>query len=90
MDKLRAAATGVAERAARSRPLMSWGALTGHLGTSNDNDQDGQGLAEYALILALIAILAIVSLAFLGGSIVGQFEEIINEGFRYVQEVLGG
>ena len=32
-------------------------------------DEEGQGLAEYALILALIAILAIVALLFLGGSI---------------------
>jgi pilus assembly protein Flp/PilA len=30
---------------------------------------DGQGLAEYALILALIAIVAIVALLFLGGQI---------------------
>ena len=30
---------------------------------------DGQGLAEYALILALIAIVAIVALIFLGGQI---------------------
>lgn len=30
------------------------------------NDEDGQGLAEYALILALIAVVAIVSLLFLG------------------------
>ena len=30
---------------------------------------DGQGLAEYALILALIAIVAIVALVFLGGEI---------------------
>jgi len=29
--------------------------------------QSGQGLAEYALILALIAIVAIVALIFLGG-----------------------
>ncbi len=29
----------------------------------------GQGLAEYALILALIAIVAIVALIFLGGSV---------------------
>ena len=29
-------------------------------------DADGQGLAEYALILALIAIVAIVALIFLG------------------------
>jgi pilus assembly protein Flp/PilA len=30
---------------------------------------DGQGLAEYALILALIAIVAIVALLFLGSQI---------------------
>jgi Flp pilus assembly pilin Flp len=29
----------------------------------------GQGLAEYALILALIAVVAIVSLLFLGGQV---------------------
>jgi len=31
--------------------------------------RDGQGLAEYALILALIAIVAIIALIFLGGQI---------------------
>ena len=31
--------------------------------------EDGQGLAEYALILALIAIVAIVALIFLGGQV---------------------
>ena len=31
-----------------------------------DRDEEGQGLAEYALILALIAIVAIVALIFLG------------------------
>jgi pilus assembly protein Flp/PilA len=31
--------------------------------------EDGQGLAEYALILALIAIIAIVALIFLGTQI---------------------
>jgi pilus assembly protein Flp/PilA len=34
-----------------------------------ENDEDGQGLAEYALILALIAIVAIAALLFLGGQI---------------------
>jgi pilus assembly protein Flp/PilA len=34
-----------------------------------DSDEDGQGLAEYALILALIAIVAIVALLFLGQQI---------------------
>ena len=32
-------------------------------------EDDGQGLAEYALILALIAIIAIAALIFLGGEI---------------------
>lgn len=32
-------------------------------------DERGQGLAEYALILALIAIVAIVALIFLGNQI---------------------
>ena len=31
-------------------------------------DEEGQGLAEYALILALIAIIAIAALLFLGTS----------------------
>jgi pilus assembly protein Flp/PilA len=31
--------------------------------------EDGQGLAEYALILALIAIIAIVALIFLGNQV---------------------
>ena len=33
------------------------------------NRATGQGLAEYALILALIAIVAIISLLFIGGQI---------------------
>ena len=37
-------------------------------------DEEGQGLAEYALILALIAIIAIVALIFLGG----QVSEILS------------
>jgi pilus assembly protein Flp/PilA len=35
------------------------------------SDESGQGLAEYALILALIAIVAIIALLFLGGQISG-------------------
>lgn len=37
--------------------------------------EDGQGLAEYALILALIAIVAIVALIFLGS----QIQTILSE-----------
>ena len=32
-------------------------------------DAEGQGLAEYALILALIAIVAIIALIFLGSQV---------------------
>ena len=34
-----------------------------------DGDDEGQGLAEYALILALIAIVAIIALIFLGSQV---------------------
>ncbi len=36
---------------------------------SSSHKNEGQGLAEYALILALIAIVAIVALIFLGGQV---------------------
>jgi pilus assembly protein Flp/PilA len=38
-------------------------------------DEEGQGLAEYALILALIAIVAIIALIFLGT----QVSEILSD-----------
>ena len=41
-------------------------------------DQAGQGLAEYALILALIAIIAIVALIFLGGQVSGILSNVGN------------
>ncbi len=37
--------------------------------TSPREDSEGQGLAEYALILALIAIVAIIALIFLGSQV---------------------
>jgi pilus assembly protein Flp/PilA len=42
--------------------VMDW--LTAHL-----REEEGQGLAEYALILALIAVIAIAALVFLGTQI---------------------
>ena len=39
------------------------------MGGSGRDEAGGQGLAEYALILALIAIVAILALIFLGGQI---------------------
>ena len=39
-------------------------------------DEEGQGLAEYALILSLIAIIAIAALVFLGTQISTILSEI--------------
>ena len=39
------------------------------LASFRKDDEDGQGLAEYALILALIAIIAIIALIFLGNQV---------------------
>jgi len=41
-------------------------------------EQEGQGLAEYALILALIAIVAIVALLFLGSQISDKLSIVGN------------
>lgn len=40
------------------------------------SDKEGQGLAEYALILALIAIVAIIALIFLGSQVSGQLSMV--------------
>jgi len=40
------------------------------------DDEEGQGLAEYALILALIAIVAIVALLFLGNQISDRLSQV--------------
>ena len=42
------------------------------------HDEEGQGLAEYALILALIAIVSIVALLFLGSQISDKLSIIGN------------
>jgi len=42
------------------------------------SDEEGQGLAEYALILALIAIVAIVALIFLGTQLSSIVTDIGN------------
>jgi pilus assembly protein Flp/PilA len=41
-------------------------------------EEDGQGLTEYALILALIAIIAIAALTLLGGQVTSVLSTIAN------------
>jgi pilus assembly protein Flp/PilA len=45
---------------------------------ASDDPEAGQGLAEYALILALIAIVAIIALIFLGGQISDKISVVGN------------
>ena len=42
-------------------------------------DEEGQGLAEYALILALIAVVAIIALLFLGTQISSKLSVVGNQ-----------
>jgi Flp pilus assembly pilin Flp len=87
MDKLRAALGSVTDRVVRSRLTPS---LRAHPAPApGTRDERGQGLAEYALILGLIAIIAIVSLAFLGVSISEMFMDPISEDFGEVLSRLG-
>ncbi len=88
MDKLRAAVATVTERIARSRPVAVLRELLDPA-RPGDQGQRGQGLAEYALILAGIAIVAIGSLIFLGGTIADLFWAPINEDFAAVLSRLG-
>ena len=39
--------------------------------------EEGQGMAEYGLILALVAVVVIVALTALGGSISAKFDEVV-------------
>ena len=87
MDKLRAAVAKVTGEVARSRPMRSLRALLPRPPRSAD-EQRGQGLAEYALILGLIAIVAIISLIFLGTSVSGLFADLLTEGFEYVTDLI--
>lgn len=43
------------------------------------NDESGQGLVEYALIIALVAIVCVIALTNLQGGIDGVFESITDE-----------
>ena len=57
--------------------------IAGLVATVRRND-DGQGLAEYALILALIAIVAIVALLFMGNQVSNKLS-VIGSTIQSVQ-----
>jgi len=43
------------------------------------NEEEGQGMAEYALVLGVIAVGVIATLILFGDEIIIKFEEVINE-----------
>lgn len=89
MDKLLRAARAAAAWATGSRTMTSSWNIAGSRLTRDHDAERGQGLAEYALILGLIAIVAIVSLVFLGGTISDMFWDPISDDFGEVLKNLG-
>ena len=83
MEKLWNAVATAAGRVARARPIASLRARV-DAGLTSAEDQHGQGLAEYALILALIAIMSIAALVFMGTVISDMFWDPISEDFGAV------
>ena len=75
-------------RAATDLVVRSWLSVSLRLPSGRadgrDGEQRGQGLAEYSLILGGIAVVAIVSLVFLGGTITELFLDPIDEQFGNV------
>jgi pilus assembly protein Flp/PilA len=46
------------------------------ISTLRSEDEDGQTLVEYGLLLAFIALIVIVALMFIGPIVSGQFREM--------------
>lgn len=43
------------------------------------NEQEGQGMAEYALVLGVIAVGVVTVLGLFGKEIIAKFTQVINE-----------
>ncbi|MCX7903858.1 MAG: Flp family type IVb pilin [Caloramator sp.] len=53
--------------------------LLGFMMNLNLKKQKGQGMVEYGLIIALVAVVVIVALTLLGGNIRNIFNQIANQ-----------
>lgn len=58
--------------------MVSWIERTVFAATRLLVDEDGQGLTEYALILTLIPVVAILALTFLGGNVSSAVSTVAN------------
>ena len=77
MDKLRNTAGFLAVSV--GRPMLWLRATVARDPASEDDPERGQGLAEYALILAFIAIVAIAALAFFGLQLSGVLTDPVGK-----------
>jgi Flp pilus assembly pilin Flp len=82
MDKLRTAGGRARAQLARWRSSLRGAVSRGH--PQDAGSEQGQGLAEYALILAMIAIVAIAALAFFGLQISAVLTDPVNRDFTDV------
>jgi pilus assembly protein Flp/PilA len=64
------------QRTAMRRTLIGWHNRIWNWTTREFTREDGQGLTEYALILALIAIVAIAALTLLGGKVTSALSTV--------------
>jgi Flp pilus assembly pilin Flp len=64
-------------------------AAAGRLLAGQPDAERGQGLAEYALILSLIAIVAIAALAFFGQQISSVLTDPVNEQLSGIRDLIG-
>jgi Flp pilus assembly pilin Flp len=78
MDKLRSTVGILAVLASRPMPWLQATLARGPAG--EEDNQGGQGLAEYALILAFIAIAAIAALLFFGQQLSGVLTDQVGKG----------
>jgi pilus assembly protein Flp/PilA len=58
--------------------IARWTAGRVHPGARRDDDERGQGMVEYALILVLIAIVVIVILQVVGQQVNNVFSNVSN------------
>jgi len=56
--------------------IETWQYLRTHLGARLGTDERGASLVEYALLVALIAVICIVAIAFLGNAASSKFSTV--------------
>lgn len=73
--------TDVLTQSPKGNPMLtSYEFLTTYLRARFGNDERGASLVEYALIVALIAVVCIVAVSFLGKSAESKFDSSSNGG----------